>query len=212
MRALLEVLPLQIPALRPSGSAAAGAFEPPSRGGKSSSSGSSAQQQEGGDDRGGIGNAAQRLAADARPAIPYVKLCGLRLPDTLTPAVDDPQDAQVGMLLASGCACQSLSCRSGKVHDAAAAALACHRGMALSVEATCWTGARRRRARRWATWRCSCTWPRTTWTGPCCTSSASRHAPSLHLWWLTKPCHASAECLMCLHKCSGLCRRVHNEQ
>ena len=31
----------------------------------------------------------------SRGRIPYVKLCGMRLPDTLTPAVDEPHEAQV---------------------------------------------------------------------------------------------------------------------
>lgn len=77
--ALLEVLPLQIPALRHSSMDAR--------------SDSGAQH----------GGAAQRSAASSprnplsgKGRIPYVKLCGLRLPDTLTPAVDEPHEAQVG--------------------------------------------------------------------------------------------------------------------
>ncbi len=77
MAALLEVLPLQIPALRPSSPEAWGDRAPrgggplPSRGGP------------GGDHRG-------------PPAtIPYVKLCGLRLPESFAPYVDDQKDAQV---------------------------------------------------------------------------------------------------------------------
>ena len=54
------------------------------------------------DARGGSGaqhGAAQHSAAhplSGKGRLPYVKLCGLRLPDTLTPGVDEPHEAQVG--------------------------------------------------------------------------------------------------------------------
>ena len=75
LAALLDVLPLQIPALRHSST----------------------------DEGGGQHSAAQRSGAARTPLsrrgpIPYVKLCGLRLPDTLTPAVDEPHEAQVVLL------------------------------------------------------------------------------------------------------------------
>ena len=70
--ALLEVLPLQIPALR------------------HSSTDSGAQHRAAQHSAGG------RRTLGGKGRIPYVKLCGLRLPDTLTPAVDEPHEAQVG--------------------------------------------------------------------------------------------------------------------
>lgn len=74
MAALLEVLPLQIPALRPSSPEAQGDRGPraaplPGRGGSG--------------------------GGDAPATVPYVKLCGLRLPESFTPYVDDQKDAQV---------------------------------------------------------------------------------------------------------------------
>ena len=74
LAALLDVLPLQIPALR-----------------HSSTDEGSAQHsaaQHGG---------RARNPLSRRGPIPYVKLCGLRLPDTLAPAVDEPHEAQVGV-------------------------------------------------------------------------------------------------------------------
>ena len=72
LAALLDVLPLQIPALRHSST-------------DESSGQHSAAQRSG----------AARTPLSRRGPIPYVKLCGLRLPDTLTPAVDEPHEAQV---------------------------------------------------------------------------------------------------------------------
>ncbi|KAK9907569.1 hypothetical protein WJX75_006157 [Coccomyxa subellipsoidea] len=86
MAALLEVLPLQIPALRPSSPEAQGDRGPraaplPGRGGSGS--------------------------GDAPATVPYVKLCGLRLPESFTPYVDDQKDAQeTGTVL--GCLAQFL--------------------------------------------------------------------------------------------------------
>ncbi|CAL8469761.1 g9303 [Coccomyxa elongata] len=73
MAALLEVMPLQIPALRPSSPEAGGARGPlggplPGAGGTTSHS--------------------------SKATIPYVKLCGLRLPESFAPYVDDPKEAQ----------------------------------------------------------------------------------------------------------------------
>ena len=76
MAALLEVLPLQIPALRPS--------SPEARGDR----GPRAVPLPG---RGGPGG-----ARDMSATVPYVKLCGLRLPESFTPYVDDQKDAQAG--------------------------------------------------------------------------------------------------------------------
>ena len=100
---LLEILPLQIPALRP-GSGSGGSPSCASDGGRRRSSGQygSGGAAPAGEGVGG-GEDAERAgggrgAAEGRggpSGIPYVKLCGLRLPDTLAPAVDDPQDAQV---------------------------------------------------------------------------------------------------------------------
>ena len=70
------MLPLQIPALRHSSTDEGGSQH-------------SAAQRSG---------AAARGPLSRRSPIPYVKLCGLRLPDTLTPAVDEPHEAQVGIL------------------------------------------------------------------------------------------------------------------
>ena len=76
------MLPLQIPALRHSSMDAR--------------CDSAAQQSAGG--------GAVRPPLGGKGRIPYVKLCGLRLPDTLTPAVDEPLEAQVGapVLASSG--------------------------------------------------------------------------------------------------------------
>ena len=76
--ALLEVLPLQIPALRHSSMDARG--------------GSGAQHSAG---------RSPQHPLSGKGRIPYVKLCGLRLPDTLTPGVDEPHEAQVGPAKAS---------------------------------------------------------------------------------------------------------------
>lgn len=74
MAALLEVLPLQIPALRPSSPEAGGT-------------------------RGALGgplpSAGGSTAHSSKATIPYVKLCGLRLPESFAPYVDDPKGAQV---------------------------------------------------------------------------------------------------------------------
>ena len=72
LAALLDVLPLQIPALRHSSTDEGGSQH-------------SAAQRSG----------TARTPLSRRGPIPYVKLCGLRLPDTLTPAVDEPHEAQV---------------------------------------------------------------------------------------------------------------------
>ena len=72
LAALLDVLPLQIPALRHSSTNEGGGQH-------------SAAQRSG----------AARTPLSRRGPIPYVKPCGLRLPDTLTPAVDEPHEAQV---------------------------------------------------------------------------------------------------------------------
>jgi hypothetical protein len=76
--ALMEVLPLQIPALRPNSADKAG----------SSGGGVAAQASSGSANSSGS-------SMEAKSQIPYVKLCGLRLPDTLSPPVDDLQSAQV---------------------------------------------------------------------------------------------------------------------
>ncbi len=74
MAALLEVLPLQIPALRPSSPEAGAA-------------------------RGALGGplpgAGGTASHSSKATIPYVKLCGLRLPESFAPYVDDPKEAQV---------------------------------------------------------------------------------------------------------------------
>ena len=83
LAALLDVLPLQIPALRHSSTDESGSQH-------------SAAQRSG----------VARTHLSRRGPIPYVKLCGLRLPDTLTPAVDEPHEAQVVILIGQ----QSISC------------------------------------------------------------------------------------------------------
>lgn len=75
----MEVLPLQIPALRPN----------------------SAENRKGGGghDSARSGNGGSDNPIESPKAhIPYVKLCGLRLPDTLSPPVDELQAAQVHIL------------------------------------------------------------------------------------------------------------------
>ena len=73
------MLPLQIPALRHSSMDA--------RSDSGAQRGSTAQQS---------AASRSRNPLSGKGRIPYVKLCGLRLPDTLTPAVDEPHEAQVG--------------------------------------------------------------------------------------------------------------------
>lgn len=78
MAALLEVLPLQIPALRPSS-----AEERGDRGARGGGPSSPAHPS------------GRPGSPDSKATIPYVKLCGLRLPESFAPYVDDPKDAQV---------------------------------------------------------------------------------------------------------------------
>ena len=105
LAALLEVLPLQIPALRHSST----------------------------DEGGGQHSAAQhggraRTPLSRRGPIPYVKLCGLRLPDTLTPAVDEPHEAQVvipGPIaehVMQSVSCMDVLCQAGGICSAMATA------------------------------------------------------------------------------------------
>ena len=79
------MLPLQIPALRHSSMDARG----------------SSGAQHGAAQRNAGGSAQHPLSGKGR--IPYVKLCGLRLPDTLTPGVDEPHEAQVDARCGWGC-------------------------------------------------------------------------------------------------------------
>lgn len=81
----MEVLPLQIPALR------SNSAENRKGGGGGSGGHDSA--------RSGGSESADNPIESPKAHIPYVKLCGLRLPDTLSPPVDELQAAQVAYYL-----------------------------------------------------------------------------------------------------------------